>query len=524
MMIRPLGKLTQKVLRVMDRPVRTPLDNHPRGVALILALITMVILSTAVIEFAYSTRVNTAMATNERDNLKSYYLAKSGINLSRLLLGFQYALQSESRDTDDEMGQMIGRAMRRSNFQLYQYVDLLMGPFNSGRVEIPLASIDLQGMGVGGFGEFTGNFDVEVEPEEGRIDLNKFAREEVREDDLMEFCSMILDTRYDRIFEHHDNVGELMDRAAIMQNVIDFIDFNEEATILGDDCTIRGTGGDERRSYDRDDSHEIEPRNARLTHVEELYRVHGVGEDFMTAFGDSFTTYNVGRPNLNVAKAPVFYSVLCRNLQIDGASLEGGGSICSRDPSSALQVMYLAMAMEGISTFFENPLSVLLAYVGSAESKLLPSAKVGQPVAFLSVSQFPAYIEDMQNDPLLMAQFLNHSLTYQMMTIQNPEMAVDSMNPRFPEWTLELNRSGLMRSVTTRTPMIFRIRSTGSYGTSKTEIETVVDFGKTIRRLPEEELLTEGETDDEMLREMREMLQAEREQMPRGRVLYWRVE
>ncbi len=527
-MLRRIGKSTLGVLRLMDRPVQTPLDARPRGVALILALVTIVILSTAVVEFAYSTRVNTAMATNERDNLKSYYLAKSGVNLSRLLLSFQYALQDESRETDDDMGQMIGRAMRRSNFQLYQYVDLLMGPFNSGAVEIPLASVDLTGMGVGGFGEFTGNFDVDVEPEEGRINLNNFAREEVRETDLMELCSMLVDERYDRLFEEQDQFGELMDRRRVMANIIDFIDLNYEVTRLSNQCTIEGRGGDEGRPYARDDEHDIEPRNARLTHVEELHRVHGVNEHIMDVFGDAFTVYDVGRPNLNVATAPVFYSVLCRNIELDGDHIDEGEHLCSSVPEVSQQVMFFAMALEGIRQFFNDPLSVMLAYAGSSESKLLPSAKVGQPVAFLSVSQLPAFIEDFQHETegdYLMAQFLAHSPSYQEMVMQNPELAVDPLNPNLPTWTISFNRSGLMRSVTTRTPRVFRIRSTGAYGSSTTEIEAVVDYGKTIRRLPQEELLIHEVGDnEEQADEIRELLMQEREDTPSGRVLYWRVE
>lgn len=524
-MLLRLGQLTRWVLGKMDREVETPFDDRPRGVALILALLTIAILSAAVVEFAYSARVETAMATNERDNLKSYYLAKSGVNLSRLLLSFQYALQEESRDTEDEMGQMIGRAMRRSNFQIYQYVDLLMGPFNSGSVEIPLANVDLQGMGVGGFGEFTGQFEVDVEPEEGRFDVNQFAAENVNEHDLLEFCSMILDERYDPLFEEQDEFGNLLDRATVTGHIIDFIDLNQEATLIGDGCTIEGTSGDEMRPYDRDDEHEIEPRDAKLTHTEELYRVHGITDEFMEAFGESFTVYDVGRPNLNVAMAPVFYSVLCRNLELEGQEIPEGESLCSHDPDISRQVMYFAMAMEGVRMFFDDPLSVMLAYVGSAESKLLPSAKVGQPVAFLSVSQLPSYIDDMKEDPHLMAQFIQYSPAYQEMVAEQPGAAIDPVNPNLPSWRVGFSRSGLMRSVTTRTPRIFRVEAIGAYGTSTTRIEAVFDFNKTLRRLPEEEqLLAEVTDDSEQEQELRELLEQEREERPRGRVLHWRIE
>ena len=543
MMLRGLGKLTLAVLGPMDRRVETPLDHRPRGVALVIALIAIVVMSTAVVQFVYASRVNTAMVINERDNLKSYYLAKSGMNLTRMLLGFQYALQEESRGTDDEMGQMIGRAMRRSNFQLYQYVDLLMGPFNSGSVEIPLASVDLSGMGVGGFGEFAGQFEVDAQPEEGRFDLNRFARDEIEETELMEFCSMIIDARYDRIFEEQDRYGDLIDRARMTANIVDFIDLNEEATIIGDECNIEGRAGDEMRPYLSDDDHDIEPRNAKLTHVEELYRVHGVNEAFMDTFADEFTVYDVGRPNLNVARAPVFYSVLCRNLEFTGDEDQETENRCSADPEVSDQVMYLAMALEGIRYFFDDPLSVMLAYVGSAQSTLLPSAKMGQPTAFLSVSQLPSYIEDLTGEeegPHLMAQFLPHSPSYQEMVAEDPARAIDPINPQVPHWRVEFNRSGLMRSVTTRTPRVFRITATGAYGTSRTKIEAIVDYDKTLRRLPPEEQMfadmgielealeadaeAMGDEERQEMDQMREFLEQEREDYPRGRVLYWRVQ
>ncbi|MFU8804934.1 MAG: hypothetical protein ACNA8W_14065, partial [Bradymonadaceae bacterium] len=280
-MFKHLAIGTHRLLRALDKPARIHPRTQSRGMALVLALVTLVILSTVVIEFAYSSRVNLVMATNERDSLKSQYLARSAVNLSRLLLAFQYSLQEESRGTDDEMGQLIGRAMRRSNFQLYQYIDLLMGPFNSGSIDIPLGSIDLQGLGIGGFGEFSGRFDVEVLPEEGRIDINSFARQDLRMGDLLQLCTLVLDPRYDSIFEERDQFGEMMDRRAVLQNIIDYIDLNEEGLMLGNDCSVQGVGGDERRPYDRDDDYDIKPRDAKLTHIEELHMVHGVSDVFM---------------------------------------------------------------------------------------------------------------------------------------------------------------------------------------------------------------------------------------------------
>ena len=63
-----------------------------RGVALILVLTTLAILTSIGVEFSYSTRVNLKLAENLRDELRAYYLARSAVNMSRLLLHFQKQL------------------------------------------------------------------------------------------------------------------------------------------------------------------------------------------------------------------------------------------------------------------------------------------------------------------------------------------------------------------------------------------------------------------------------------------------
>lgn len=529
-MIRFIANTTKRVLDQLDQPARSPLrkSRKPRGVALLISLITITILAAAVVEFSYETRVNLALASNERDKLKSYFLAKSAVNLSRLLLSFQFALQDESRQTEDDMGRLIGRAMRRSNFQMYQYIDLLMGPFNSGKIESPIGGINLRDTGVAGFGDFTGEMEVRVVPEDGRFNINSFAKQNIDEADLRSLCAMVLDPQYDALFEREDPAtGEVADRALILARIIDHIDPDEQATLLTDQCTIKGSAGDESRPYQRledDDGKEIEPRNAKLTHVGELHQVPGVGDEFMSAFADQLTVYPVGKPNVNVAQAPVFYSILCQHVMIEGQRSTVPLDLCSNSPAVAAQVLWFALALDGVRSFFESPLSVLLAYVGSTESKLLPSAKKGQPVGFLSVSQLPSYLDDFRNSPQLMAQFIQYSPLYAQLAAQNPNFQIDPLAPQFPPWTINFNRSGLMRAVSTTTPKIYRIYATGRYGSTETTVETIVDFGKSVRRIPSESALEAQESEPEALQQLKEARKATMESMPKGRYLYWREE
>src|SRR5262249_57815624 len=65
-----------------------------RGVAMIIAVVAVAGVTVVATEFAYNSRVDLQMATNQRDEIRAYYLARSGIGLSRLLLRFQKQMDS----------------------------------------------------------------------------------------------------------------------------------------------------------------------------------------------------------------------------------------------------------------------------------------------------------------------------------------------------------------------------------------------------------------------------------------------
>ena len=145
-------------------------------------------------------------------------------------------------------------------------------------------------------------------------------------------------------------------------------------------------------------------------------------------------------------------------------------------------------------------------------------------MAFLSTGQLPRFIDDFKENPEIMAQFLQYSPFYQQIVAMRPEMMVDPAAPTFPVWTVEFDRNGLTRDVSTSSPQIFRIKATGIYGTTETTIEAVLDMNKTMRRMPAEEELEAQEDDTEDLQALKEELAAQRQLMPKGRVLYWREE
>jgi general secretion pathway protein K len=74
-----------------------------RGIALILVITSVAILTAVSVDLSYNSRVDLELATNARDELRAYWLARSSINLSRLILKFQKQLDSTPTGFDPSM-------------------------------------------------------------------------------------------------------------------------------------------------------------------------------------------------------------------------------------------------------------------------------------------------------------------------------------------------------------------------------------------------------------------------------------
>src|SRR5207253_6044470 len=80
-----------------------------RGVALILVLTTIAILTSIAVDFGYQTRVSLRLTENARDELRAYYLARSAVNLSRLLLHFQKQVDQMGGQLAPVLSNVLGR-------------------------------------------------------------------------------------------------------------------------------------------------------------------------------------------------------------------------------------------------------------------------------------------------------------------------------------------------------------------------------------------------------------------------------
>jgi type II secretory pathway component PulK len=434
-----------------------------RGIALVLVMATVAILSTSVIEFAYQTNVNAFLAANSRDDLKSYYLAKSGMNLAVLLLAFQFELERDP---------LVGRFMRNSNFQLYPLINLFLTPFSSGKLSTPVGGVDLGSTGATGFGGFYGGFEVDITPEEGKLNLNAFAGSNNNQSMMAWMCLLLEGEQQSEFFntELGQRDPDRVSRQDLITNLIDWVDQDKVRINLNEFCVPEGQGsGDEDSPYARKDA-PYEVKNAKFTTIEEARLVHGMTDDIYNHFADSFTVYPVNKVNLNLANFQVIQSLLCNHV----AGADATNWPC-RDPNVRTQVTYLALALDGVREFFSNPLNLLFYYMNSQNAPtVIDGASKGQTVAYRNTRQLVRYLNALRNNPLLLQQFISYSPTAAaMLGPLAQQVAVTA-----PPIAIQFNERNLLRNVTTNSPRIFRIVASGNYGDSSKTLVAVVDFSR----------------------------------------------
>jgi len=324
-----------------------------------MVLIALTVLGAMTADFMETNEVYLASAVNQRDAVKAEYLARSAINLSRLLLSLQ---------------PMMGEEM---NFPFWQYADLLMEPFAGdkgdggggegggdgddmgGGLMADLIGLDLRG--AQGLGLSEGEwFTVSIVDEDSKINVNLGNDRRMREVMIRQLGALMSPREYDDMFGRAHSSGEDISREDVICEIIDWTDPDE------DRCDM---AGGEDPSYYRGAARPYERKNAPFDSLQELHFVRGVNDDFWTTFVEPdpenpesrvLTVWGKGRVNVNTAPPQVLFSMVCM-LAMD----ESGFSPCI-DPYQRLNLLQLLQAVTMIRTFM--PFGKVNDFVGAIEN------------------------------------------------------------------------------------------------------------------------------------------------------------
>ena len=275
--------------------------TNQRGVALIMVLVAVAILTIFATDFIRITQVHAMGTLNIRDEIKAEYLARSSINLSRLLLAVQGVVSKEMK------------RFRMRPPPLWQFADYFVLAFNDPAALEMVGSVIGTGMdGASGFGNLGGNIQVAIVDEASKINLNMAAQGPAWQGLLArQLLALMSPPVYDELFETPDENGDTMTREEMVAAIIDYVDTDE---------TAYGTKGfPEANAYKLGET-SMGLKNAPFDDIEELHLVKGVTDDFWTAFVDpepehpesrALTVWGSGKININTADPMVLYAVLC---------------------------------------------------------------------------------------------------------------------------------------------------------------------------------------------------------------------
>jgi general secretion pathway protein K len=452
-----VGQWLRRYARLSTRRSLRPRD---RGVALLVVITWLAMMIAMVAEFTFGTSVDAAQAANARDELRAHYMARSAVNLSRLLIKIQQKFVEPVMGQAQKMLQSMapqtgatGAAASSASsgfgisLRVTDYADLLMGFFSGSKDEVSsLGSlIGLDIANAKGLGMKSGHFDAEITPEDGKIDINCGAgtdniTSKTRQVNVFRLLSgLMFSPRYDRMFSEADNAGQFVSRVDVARALIDWADNDDQM------FSPEGASAAEDYHYDAEKDR-YRSHDNRYDSLEEIKQVRGVSDEFLEAFGPYLTVYPNSEPS---------------------------------DPSNPTNGKRCRVNLGTISNRLGGDCAPLLMGI-------IRAAAIGDPTKTATAD--PAILDDAKLYPLVTILCDRataggfDSIDTIMKVISKPEAAVMSDDPRFRVLQgmkpLVLTRESLDAVAYVGAPRTYRIIATGESGKVKKKITAIVDTGR----------------------------------------------
>jgi type II secretory pathway component PulK len=284
----PRGSLREALVRRFRARRRR---DRQSGVALLVTISSLSLLIALVAQFSYGTTVDASQAANARDELRAHYLARSAMELSRLLIKIQLKfvepiMSTAQKMINDMAGQDLGLSLRVTD-----YTPMLLGFFSGNKADVSMIGglVGIDTAGAKGLDVVKGTMSAEITNEDGKIDLNCGSGSVPnRSNQLVVYrllSALTMSPRYDLLFSSPDASGRFVDRVDLARALIDWAD-GDEQTFSVDANAV----GPEDYRYDQRADPYLAHNNYYDT-IAETALVRGMNADFSEAFRPYLTTY-----------------------------------------------------------------------------------------------------------------------------------------------------------------------------------------------------------------------------------------
>ena len=323
-----------------------------RGIALILVLGSITLLTVFLTQLQEETSSELSSAISERDSLKAEYYARSAVNLSRLLIAMEPEITNTVKRSP--IGLLLGQA-KLPQIPVWEFTDLVLGPFNDsigsqsflstiGADPLTAKNIGIQG---------GGRFEVSIIDEDSKLNLNLAAGYDPSKNARLaqQILGVLAPQSNNTLFEQHDADNQFSDRQTICGALIDWVDSDPAGNEALEPCQPYNSnavaGGAEDNFY-QVIGLPYRRKNAAFDSMEEARLVRGMGDDVWATFVDPepqnpkkrvMTVWGQDAMNINAANGQTLLAVAC------GAAPEA--ELCN-DPLqmlSFIQIVTMGKAM-----------------------------------------------------------------------------------------------------------------------------------------------------------------------------------
>jgi type II secretory pathway component PulK len=275
-------------------------SDRQRGVALLLAMTAIAILSIFSLEFTYQSRVAVRTSSYVEHEVEASLHARSAIELAALVIGSVDIVESIL----NKYASMLGG--RKPNISTASYACEFVNAFCKGRMNlmgIPL--IDLTGHEAAGLER--GTCGCRSSDEDGRVNINRVGNLAEKQ--------TVFDTLYKVLERTQGNPrpNELdKDMAQLALNIIDWSDKDNLKTDINPSTRrlVQGTGA-EGVAYAKNG---YKSKDAAFDTTQEVRLVDGVTDRMWCSLRKQLTVYNTSKINVNSAPIEVLKALICKNL------------------------------------------------------------------------------------------------------------------------------------------------------------------------------------------------------------------
>lgn len=308
----------------LERARRRRRLRHRRGVALVMVLGAITVLTVFLTQLQEETSAELSSALAERDALRGEYYAKSAVNLSRMLIATEPTIRM---GISPLVGLLMG-GRKLPQIPVWAFSDMILGVFNdqfgvqafAGLV--PSADYSTaKNLGVTG----GGHYELTIVDEDSKLNVNTVATQMGTVTSELQFGMALLGLftppQYNPLFEGRDADGQFSDRTTICGAIVDWADPDENLFGCNPQAAGPSVGGAEDNFY-QTIGLPYRRKNAAFDSLDELRMVRGMSDAFWATFVDPepanpkkriLTVWGQGTVNVNTANAMTILAIVCGN-------------------------------------------------------------------------------------------------------------------------------------------------------------------------------------------------------------------